>query len=79
MGLVTEFFLFIYAMLAIFVVQVAKQNAKAQRQNPQIVTLIGWGLFSASATLALLLAAVALAMATGMQIALPESLDTGLS
>lgn len=74
----TEFFIFVYAMLAMFVIQAMRQNARAQRPNPQMVTLVGWGLFSLSSTLAVLLGAVALALALGLQMPLPAGFDAPL-
>ncbi|RYY23850.1 MAG: hypothetical protein EOP62_18940 [Sphingomonadales bacterium] len=67
----TEFFIFIYALLAMFVIQSMRNNARAQRPTPQMMTLVGWGLFSLSSTLAVLLGAVALAMALGFHLPLP--------
>ena len=66
----TEFFIFVYALLAFFVIHAMRQNQQQQRPDPQMVTLVGWGLFSLSSTLAVLLGAVALALAMGMQIPL---------
>ncbi len=66
----TEFFVFIYAMLAMFVVTSIRRNQQLQRPTPQMVTLVGWGLFSLSSTLAALLGAVALALALGVQVPL---------
>jgi hypothetical protein len=54
----TDFFIFIYALLTIFVVQAMQRNHRDQRPNPQMVTMVGWGLFSLSSTLAILLGAV---------------------
>lgn len=66
----TEFFVFIYAMLAMFVIQSGTRAQREQRSTHQMVTWVGWGLFSLSSTLALLLGAVALALALGMQMPL---------
>jgi hypothetical protein len=66
----TEFFVFIYAMLAMFVLITMQQNQRLSRPNPQMVTMVGWGLISLSSTLAVLLGAVALALALGMNIPL---------
>lgn len=68
-------FVFLYAMLASFVLMAMQRNARAQRPNPQMVTLVGWGLFSLSSTLALLLGAVALALALGLQVPLPAGFE----
>lgn len=68
-----EFFLSIYAMLAMFVLFAMKRNQREQRPNPQMVTMVGWGLFSLSSTLAILMGAVALAVALGLQMQLPAA------
>jgi cytochrome bd-type quinol oxidase subunit 2 len=73
-----EFFIFVYAMLAMFVIQSMRHNQRQQRPNPQMVTLVGWGLFSLSSTLAVLLAAVALALAIGLRMPLPEAFSAPL-
>lgn len=73
-----EFFIFAYAMLAMFVIQAMGQNARAQRPNSQMMTMVGWGLFSLSSTLAVLLGAVALALALGLQMPLPDSFTAPL-
>lgn len=74
----TEFFIFVYATLAIFVIQAMTRNHRAQRPSPQIVTVVGWGLFSLSSTFSLLLSAVALALALGMQMPLPDAFHAPL-
>lgn len=66
----TEFFLFMYATLTLFVVGAMQQNQRMQRPTPQMMTMVGWGLFSLSSTLATLLGAVAVALALGMNIPL---------
>jgi hypothetical protein len=66
----TEFFIVMYALLAMFVLGAVQQNERMQRPTPQMVTMVGWGLFSLSSTLALLFGAVGLALALGMQIPL---------
>lgn len=71
------FFIFVYAMTAMFVLQSMRRNQRAQRANPQMVTMVGWGLFSFSSTLAVLMGAVALALALGMRMQLPA--DLGLA
>lgn len=73
-----EFFIFVYAMLAMFVLQSMRRNQRAQRTNPQMVTMVGWGLFSLSSTLAVLLGAVGLALALGMHMQLPVGFDSPL-
>lgn len=66
----TEFLVFMYAMLAMFVVNAIQQNNRLQRPTPQMVTAVGWGLFSLSSTLAVLMGAVAIALALGANIPL---------
>ena len=66
----TQFFVFMYAMLTMFVVLSIQRNRQLQEPTPQMVTLVGWGLFSLSSTLALLFGAVAMAMALGVQVPL---------
>jgi len=73
-----EFFLFVYAMLTFFVIGAMQRNRRAQRPNSQAVTMVGWGLFSLSSTLAVLLGAVALALAMGLHMPLPPGFDTPL-
>ncbi|MDQ0250720.1 cytochrome bd-type quinol oxidase subunit 2 [Sphingomonas kyeonggiensis] len=74
----TEFLVFAYAMLAMFVIQSMGRNQREQRANSQMVTMVGWGLFSLSSTLALLLGAVALALALGANIPLPQGFEAPL-
>ena len=74
----TEFFIFVYTMLAIFVIQSMRQNQRMERPSPQMVTMVGWGLFSLSSTLAVLLGAVALALAMGLHMPLPVGFDAPL-
>lgn len=66
-----EFFVFLYAMLASFVILSMRRNQKLQRPSPAMVTAVGWGLFSLSSTLALLMAALALALVLGVNVPLP--------
>lgn len=73
-----EFFISIYAMLAMFVLFAMQRNQREQRPNPQMVTLVGWGLFSLSSTLAILMGAVALAVALGLHMPLPASFDASI-
>ncbi|MBX3564848.1 MAG: hypothetical protein KF730_09760 [Sphingomonas sp.] len=73
-----EFFIFVYATLAMFVIQAMGNNVRAQRPSPQMMTLVGWGLFSLSSTLAVLLGAVALALALGLQMPLPDAFNAPL-
>lgn len=74
----TEFLVFAYAMLAMFVIQAMARNHREQRTSSQMVTLVGWGLFSLSSTLTVLLGAVALALALGANIPLPPALEAPL-
>lgn len=67
-----EFGVFIYAFLAGFVLLSLQRNQRLARPSPQVVTLVGWGLFSLSSTLAVLLGAVALALAAGLHVPLGE-------
>jgi len=69
-GEMTQFFVFAYAMLTMFVLLSMQRNQREQRPTPQMVTMVGWGLFSLSSTLAVLLGAVALALALGMHVPL---------
>jgi hypothetical protein len=63
-----QFFLFMYAMLAVFVIQAIRRNQKLQRPSHQMVTAVGWGLFSLSSTLAVLMMGVAFAVAMGFNL-----------
>ncbi|PKP88594.1 MAG: hypothetical protein CVT77_18950 [Alphaproteobacteria bacterium HGW-Alphaproteobacteria-16] len=63
-----EFSVFIYGLLAGFVLLSAEQNRRQARPNPTMVTVIGWGLFSMSSTLAVLFGAIALALAFGLNV-----------
>ncbi len=60
-----EFTVFLYGLLTAFVLMSAEQNRRRARPNPAMVTAVGWGLFSMSSTLAILLGGVALALALG--------------
>ncbi|MCD2323807.1 hypothetical protein LQ953_07235 [Sphingomonas sp. IC-56] len=73
-----EFLIFMYAMLGMFVVMAMQRNQRQQRPTPQMMTMVGWGLFSLSSTLAMLLGAVAIAMALGLQPQLPAGFDAPL-
>lgn len=66
----TEFFVFIYAMLASFVIMSMRRNQRLQRPNGQMMTMVGWGLFSLSSTLAVLMLAFAVALALGANVSL---------
>lgn len=66
----TEFLVMMYAMLAMFVISAVQQNNRLERPTSQMVTAVGWGLFSLSSTLAVLLFAVAIAIGLGANIPL---------
>jgi multisubunit Na+/H+ antiporter MnhB subunit len=74
----TEFFITAYAMIAMFVIMSMQRNRREQRQSSQMMTMVGWGLFSLSSTLAVLMTGLALALAFGVQMALPAALDAPL-
>lgn len=76
--MVIEFLIFMYATLGMFVVAAMQRNQRQQRPTPQMMTMVGWGLFSLSSTLAMLLGAVAVAMALGLQPQLPAGFDAPL-
>ncbi|MBA15377.1 MAG: hypothetical protein CMN73_03375 [Sphingomonas sp.] len=63
-----EFFVFLYAMATGFVLLSLQRNQREQRPNSQMVTMMGWGLFSLSSTLAVLMAGLAVAIAMGMPL-----------
>lgn len=63
-----EFAIFLYGLLAAFVLLSAEQNRRMARPNPTMVTIVGWGLFSMSSSLAVLFGAAALAMALGVVV-----------
>jgi hypothetical protein len=71
----TEFFLFIYTMLTIFIIVSMRRNQRAQRRSPQMMVMVGWGLFSLSSTLAVLLGTMGLALALGMHVPLPAEMN----
>jgi hypothetical protein len=66
----TEFLVFVYALLASFVIVTIRRNQLQQRPTGQVVTMVGWGLFSLSSTLAVLLAGFAIALAMGINVSL---------
>lgn len=63
-----EFSVFIYGLLSAFVLLTAEQNRRLSRPNPVMITAVGWGLFSMSSTLAVLLGGVALALSLGVDV-----------
>ncbi|PVX31377.1 hypothetical protein [Sphingomonas pokkalii] len=73
-----EFFVFVYAMASGFVLMTMQRNRREQRQDSPMVTMVGWGLFSLSSTLALLMGAVALAFALGVNMPLPSDFSAPL-
>lgn len=68
-----EFGIFFYAMLTGFVLMSLQRNQRLQRPSPQMVTMVGWGLFSLSSTLAVLLAGLAVALAMGVSLPIAET------
>jgi sterol desaturase/sphingolipid hydroxylase (fatty acid hydroxylase superfamily) len=73
-----QFFLFIYAVTTMFVLLTMQRNRRMRRPTLPIVTMAGWGLFSLSSTLAILMGAVALALAMGLQMPLPAAFSTAI-
>jgi hypothetical protein len=67
--MMTEFLVFVYALLASFVIVSIRRNQLAQRPTAPMVTMVGWGLFSLSSTLAVLLMGFAVALAAGFNVA----------
>lgn len=65
-----EFAAFTYGVLASFVLASISNNQRANRENPRIVTLFGWGLMAFSLTLSLLLSSWLLWKTIGGQFAL---------
>jgi hypothetical protein len=63
-----EFTVFLYGLLTAFVLMSAEQNRRLARPNPAMVTAVGWGLFSMSSTLAVLMGGIALALALGINV-----------
>jgi hypothetical protein len=64
----TEFAVFLYAFLTFFVITCMQRHQREQRPTPQMMTMVGWGLFSLSSTLAVLLTGLALALAIGVKV-----------
>ena len=73
-----EFFISLYAMVTTFVLLVMQRNQRLQRPGSQIVVLAGWGLFSLSSTLAVLMSALGFALALGLSVPLPAGFDAPL-
>ncbi|MBS0504725.1 MAG: hypothetical protein JSS55_13190 [Proteobacteria bacterium] len=65
-----EFAAFTYGVLASFVLASISNNKRAERANPRIVTLFGWGLMAFSLTLSLLLSGWVAYQAIGGSFAL---------
>jgi hypothetical protein len=65
-----EFFVFSYALMASFVIMSMRRDQRMQRPSSQVVTMMGWGLFSLSSTLAVLLMGFAVALAMGFNVSL---------
>jgi hypothetical protein len=65
-----EFAAFTYGVLARFVLDSFGNNKRAERSNPRILTLFGWGLMAFSLTLSLLLTGWLTYQTIGGQIAL---------
>ncbi|MBO9712221.1 hypothetical protein [Sphingomonas sp.] len=65
----TNVIVFLYAMLASFVTLSLHRNRQLGRPSSEMLTMAGWGLFSLSTTLAVLLAGVAIALGLGFNLA----------
>ncbi|QIG80394.1 hypothetical protein [Stakelama tenebrarum] len=68
----TEFLVFIYALASGFVLMTLRRNQRLERPSPQMMTMAGWGLFSLSSTLAVLLAGLAVAAMLGMPLPIAD-------
>lgn len=68
----TQVAVFLYALLTSFVASALTRNRRAERPSPQMMTMVGWSLFSLSATLALLMGGMAIAIGMGMQVPLVD-------
>ena len=66
----SQFLVFMYALLASFTIVSMRRNQRLQRPTGQVMTMVGWGLFSLSSTLAVLLLGLALALAMGANISM---------
>ena len=60
-----EFAALTYGILASFVLASVSNNKRANRANPRIVTLFGWGLMAFSLTLSVLLSGLVAYQAIG--------------
>ena len=72
-----QFGIFFYALLSMFVVTAMSRNQRAQRPNSEMMTMVGWGLFSLSSTLAVLMTGLAVALVLGWS--LPAGMIDALS
>ena len=72
-----QFGIFLYAMLSMFVITTMSRNRREQHPTSEMMTSVGWGLFSLSSTLALLMAGLAVALALGWK--LPAGMLVALS
>lgn len=63
-----EFSVFVYGFLTAYILMCAQENRRLSRPNPRMVTVVGWGLFSMSSALAVLLGSVALAVVLGLHV-----------
>ena len=55
-----NFAVFIYGLLAVFVISSTSRNRREQRPDAPILAAVGWGLMSASFTFAALLTGLAM-------------------
>ena len=69
-----HFGIFLYAMLTMVVIMSMQRNQREQRPSSEMMTLVGWGLFSLSSTLALLMTGLAVVLALGWKLP-PGMLD----
>ena len=63
-----EFLVFAYALLASFVIMSMRRDQRLQRPTGNMITMVGWGLFSLSSTLAVLMMGLAVALAMGFNV-----------
>ena len=63
-----QFGIFIYAMLSMFVITAMSRNQREARPSSDMMTMVGWGLFSLSSTLAVLMAGLAVVLALGWKL-----------
>jgi len=79
-GLILEmadFGVFLYAMLTMFVLLSIERDRKLAKPSHQMMTMVGWGLFSLSSTLAVLMTGLAVALALGFNVPV-AGMDAGL-